>query len=161
MKSRVVRIALPFLVGWFILRPLIVSGWIMGGASLRGDVDIIAGLKSGFQSLETFPTGVFTGTHLWFLYYMMMITLLVIVVRQLLAFIPKLHSTLAKWGDSTVAWLAYSPVSLLVLSIPTAACLWFMTHWGMDTPDKTLVPPFPGTRHIRRILHSGLDAESE
>src|SRR5205814_10019768 len=30
------RIAVPFVVGWFILHPLVVSGWIMGSASLRG-----------------------------------------------------------------------------------------------------------------------------
>ena len=38
IKSRIVRIAIPFVVGWFVLRPLIVSGWVMGGESMRGDV---------------------------------------------------------------------------------------------------------------------------
>jgi hypothetical protein len=37
VRSRVLRIVVPFVVGWFILRPLVVSGWIMGSASLRGD----------------------------------------------------------------------------------------------------------------------------
>ena len=33
---RLMRIAVPFVVGWFILRPLIVSGWVMDAESLRG-----------------------------------------------------------------------------------------------------------------------------
>src|SRR6185369_3820573 len=36
VRSRLLRIVVPFVVGWFILRPLVVSGWIMGSASLRG-----------------------------------------------------------------------------------------------------------------------------
>src|SRR5215831_11933472 len=30
IRSRVLRIVVPFIVGWFILRPLVISGWIMG-----------------------------------------------------------------------------------------------------------------------------------
>jgi len=29
------------------------------------------------------------------------------------------------------------------LLIPTVCCLWFMDHWGVDTPDRSLVPHFP------------------
>ena len=42
-RSRVFRIVVPFVVGWFLLRPLLVSGWIMGNASLRGDVNVASG----------------------------------------------------------------------------------------------------------------------
>ena len=61
LRSRVLRIMVPFVVGWFILRPLVVSGWIMGSASLRGDVDIWAGLLGGFRTLSTLPAGIFAG----------------------------------------------------------------------------------------------------
>jgi len=46
------------------MRPLVVSGWIMGSASLRGEVDVWAGLLGGFQSLATLPTGILQGSHL-------------------------------------------------------------------------------------------------
>ena len=52
VRSRVIRIVVPFVVGWFILRPLLISGWIMGNASLRGDVNVWAGLLGGIQSLD-------------------------------------------------------------------------------------------------------------
>ena len=143
VRSRVLRIAVPFVVGWFILHPLVVSGWIMGSASLRGDVDVWAGLLGGFQSLSTLPAGIFAGSHLWFLYYLAMITALVLAVRGLLTTTGSRHAKMVRRADTAVAWLANSPVSLLILAVPTAATLWFMRFWGMDTPDHGLQPNIP------------------
>ncbi|MEN9402089.1 MAG: hypothetical protein RL091_792, partial [Verrucomicrobiota bacterium] len=39
LGTRVVRIGVPFAAGWFLLRPLMISGWVIGAASLRGDYD--------------------------------------------------------------------------------------------------------------------------
>ena len=143
VRSRVLRIAVPFVVGWFVLHPLVVSGWIMGSASLRGDVDVWAGLLGGLQSLSTLPAGIFAGSHLWFLYYLGMITALVLAVRGLLTTTGSRQAKMVRWADSAVAWLANSPVSLLILAVPTAATLWFMRFWGMDTPDQGLQPNIP------------------
>lgn len=143
MRSRAIRIVVPFVVGWFVMRPLLVSGWIMGNASLRGDVDVRAGLLGGIQSLSTLPAGMFTGTHLWFLYYLAMITALTLAVRRLLAATGSLGVPLCRCGDAMVAWLAASRFSFAILAIPTAGVLWFMNHWGVDTPDKSLRPHLP------------------
>ena len=143
VRSRVLRIAVPFVVGWFILRPLVVSGWIMGSASLRGDVDVWAGLLGGFQTLSTLPTGIFAGSHLWFLYYLALITTLVLAVRALLSTTGSWQAVMVRRADALVAWLANSPVSLVILAVPTAATLWFMRFWGMDTPDRSLLPHLP------------------
>ena len=143
VRSRVLRIAVPFVVGWFILHPLVVSGWIMGSASLRGDVNVWAGLLGGFQSLSTLPAGIFAASHLWFLYYLAMITALVLAVRGLLTTTGSRQAKMVRRADAAVAWLANSPVSLLILAVPTAATLWFMRFWGMDTPDQGLQPNIP------------------
>ncbi len=143
VRSRVLRIAVPFVVGWFILHPLVVSGWIMGSASLRGDVNVWAGLLGGLQSLSTLPAGIFAGSHLWFLYYLGMITALLLAVRGLLTTTGSRQAKMIRWADAAVAWLANSPVSLLILAVPTAATLWFMRFWGMDTPDQGLQPNIP------------------
>lgn len=142
VRTRVLRIGVPFVIGWFILRPLLVSGWIMGSASLRGDVDVWAGLLAGFQSLSTLPAGIFTGSHLWFLYYLAMITALVLAVRGLLTATGSWRIAMVRRADALVAWLANSPVSLVILAVPTAATLWFMRFWSMDTPDQ-LRPHLP------------------
>ncbi len=142
-RSRLTRIAIPFIIGWFLLRPLLVSGWAMGAASLRGEVDILAGLKAGFQSLNTLPAGLFVGTHLWFLYYILIITAATLAVRRLIATSPSLHSFLASCVDQSAKRLAQSKPCLLLLALPITYGLWFMSHWGMDTPDKALIPHLP------------------
>jgi peptidoglycan/LPS O-acetylase OafA/YrhL len=143
VRSRVQRIVVPFVAGWFILRPLLVSGWIIGSASLRGSVDVRAGLLAGFQSLSTLPAGIFTGSHLWFLYYLGMITALILTMRGLVKATGAWHVKMVKGADSLVAWLANSRVSLVILAVPTVVTLWFMNSWGMDTPDRSLLPHLP------------------
>lgn len=144
VRSRLVRIVVPFVVGWFILRPLVVSGWIMGSASLRGRVDVIASLLGGFQTLSTFPKGLLAGSHLWFLYYLAMITALALAARGLIKATGSWHAGPLRHADAMVAWLAKSTVlSLVTLAIPTAVALWFMRLWGMDTPDQSLAPQLP------------------
>jgi glucan biosynthesis protein C len=143
LGSRVLRLVVPFVVGWFILRPLVVSGWIMGSASLRGHVEVWAGLRGGFQSLSSLPAGLFVGSHLWFLYYLAVITTIVLVLRALLAATGSRQSAVLHRADAFVAWLANCGGSLIFLAIPTAAALWFMRSWGMDTPDRSLLPYFP------------------
>src|SRR2546430_14798399 len=115
----------------------------MGSASLRGDVNVWAGLLGGLQSLSTLPAGIFAGSHLWFLYSLGMITALVLTVRGLLTTTGSRQAKMVRRADAAVAWLANSPVSLLILAVPTAATLWFMRFWGMDTPDQGLQPNIP------------------
>ena len=93
IRSRLVRIGVPFVTAWFILRPLIISGWIMGAESLQGDVNIIEGLKGSLYSLAQLPKDIFTGTHLWFLYYLLLITALVLALRSFAGFQTVLFGT--------------------------------------------------------------------
>ena len=143
IKTRLTRIAIPFLAGWFILRPLIVSGWVMGGESMRGEVNILNGLKTGFQSLGELPKDLLTGTHLWFLYYLLLITTVLLAIRVVMRVAPGFYLTAKKQADPITVWLADSRLSWLALCLPTAACLWYMDNWGMDTPDKSLFPHWP------------------
>ena len=142
-KSRLIRIAIPFVLGWMVLRPLIVSAWVMGGESLRGDVNILNGLKAGFQSVWQSPHELFTGTHLWFLYYLLVITGIVLAFRALFALSEELNSTLIKHSDHLLARLVNSRFLWIILSMLTGICIWFMNDLGMDTPDKSLFPHWP------------------
>lgn len=143
VRARASRIVVPFIVGWFILRPLLVSGWIMGSASLRGDYSFWAGIRGGFQSLEGLPKGIFTGTHLWFLYYLALVTALTLVLRVAVRLAGSAQTALLRRIDLFVAWLGSSRFSLPVLAVSTATALWFMRYWGMDTPDQSLQPSAP------------------
>ncbi len=143
LSSRLVRIALPLIIGWLFLRPLIVSAWTMGAESMRGDVNIPNGLSAGVVSLTKLPEGLLLGTHLWFLYYLLIISLSIILLNNCIGLHKPINKTLIQWGDFIVHWLCNSPFAILVVSAPTAACLWFMNNWGVNTPDKTLVPDIP------------------
>ncbi|WP_158969471.1 acyltransferase family protein [Paraglaciecola sp. L3A3] len=143
VRSRFMRIAIPFVIGWFILRPLVVSAWVMGGESLRGDVHIWAGLSNGFASLASIPKDLFIGTHLWFLYYLLLISTGVVLLRNLISVSTPLQQFLRQFSDKAIAWLCHSRFAILLLAIPTACCLWFMQYWGVDTPDKSLIPNIP------------------
>jgi len=142
LKSRLVRIGIPFVVGWFILKPLLVSGWVMGMVSMNGDVDVLAGLKAGFASMSELPAGIFVGSHLWFLYYLLMVTAIILGLRYLLMAWPRMYKVLTRGVDRVVARASGMSCLPVLLGIPTALCLWFMNGWGMDTPDKSLAPQF-------------------
>jgi peptidoglycan/LPS O-acetylase OafA/YrhL len=143
LRSRLVRIVLPFIIGWFLLKPLIISAWVIGAESMRGDANILNGLIVGFVSLGELPKDLLIGTHLWFLYYLLIISVGVILFRTLISFHKPVHNALTQWGDGIVFWLCNSRIAIFVVAIPTAGCLWFMDHWGMDTPDKSLIPDIP------------------
>ena len=141
--SRAVRLGIPFIAGWFLLRPLLVSGWVMGGQSMRGEADIPDGLWQGLNSLTELPAGMFTGTHLWFLYYLMLFTAIAVLVSSLLERVPATSQSLALAGKRFLAWLCTSRLGLVLRCLLVAGCLWRMEHWGLDTPDKSLWPHIP------------------
>jgi peptidoglycan/LPS O-acetylase OafA/YrhL len=143
LNSRLVRILIPFLVGWLILRPLVVSGWTMGGQSMRGDVSIMPSLIDATKSFLVDIDSLLIGTHLWFLYYLILITAMVIGARGLLSTNQTIFDYLVSLTDKSVQWICRTPWSLVAVIIPIASCLWFMNGWGMDTPDKSLTPHLP------------------
>ncbi|MEP3924361.1 MAG: acyltransferase family protein, partial [Gilvibacter sp.] len=88
LKSRLLRVGVPLVIGWFLLRPLLVSGWIMGAESMRGEVHIGNALLEGLKRLGQLPNEFLIGTHLWFLYYL----LLVCVTALLLHYLIRVHT---------------------------------------------------------------------
>jgi len=143
LKSRVVRIAVPFIIGWLLLRPLIVSCWLMGAESMRGDINILNALKDGLASLGERPKDLLVGTHLWFLYYLLLISAIVLLLRYLLSLNKPVQNELTQLANSFAGWISNSHFAIFIVALPTAGCLWFMNQWGVDTPDKSLIPHIP------------------
>lgn len=145
IASRLKRLGIPFILGWFALRPLLLSGWIMGSQSMQGDVAIDEGLMQGFSQLFDDSTAWFTGTHLWFLYYLLMFTVVAVIGHQLLSQVPRLKQPLTQFADAGIATICNAWWGIFLLALPCAVILWFMQNWGIDTPDKTLTPDWPVT----------------
>ncbi|WP_286233986.1 acyltransferase family protein [Thalassotalea sediminis] len=143
LATRGIRIVIPFIIGWFLLRPMLVSGWVIGAESMRGEADVSDGLIQGIMSLKDLPNGLFVGTHLWFLYYLIIITAIILILRSLISISPSVKHKVTALINKVIAWICYSPIALCIVVVPIAVSLWFMSHWGMDTPDKSLIPNFP------------------
>ena len=143
VKSRLVKLAIPFVLGWLILRPMLISGWIMGAESMRGDANIGGALIQGITSLREFPVGFLVGTHLWFLYYLLGISFVLLILRHLLSLHQPTYNKLVQSADQLVSWMCRARLAILLVAIPTACCLWFMDGWAVDTPDKSLLPNIP------------------
>ena len=140
LQSRFKQIAIPFIVGWFLLRPLLVSGWIIGAESKQGEANVLQAIITGFSALASLPNDLFVGTHLWFLYYLLLLTLMLLSFRYLICANKPIRQYLMKVFDNVVAWLCNGQFTILILAAPTGVCLWYMNHWGVDTPDRSLVP---------------------
>lgn len=143
LRSRALRLGIPFLLGWWILWPVIISTWIMGGARMRGEqLDVPGALMEGFAAFGQLPRGIYVQTHLWFLYYLLMITVGVLLLRGLVGLSGRVKGVLAGLADQFTTRLA-AGMGILPVAVLTAAALWFMSGWGMDTPDRSLFPHVP------------------
>lgn len=141
--NRLLRLGGPLVVGWFCLRPLLVAGWILGMTSLRGDADVGAALRGGFGSLAELPAGFLTGTHLWFLYYLGWVTLLLLAGDWVAR---RWRGGAGGWPaqvDRFVRWWVGSPVAAMVGAGVVAVLLLGMRGWSVDTPDQSLRPHLP------------------
>lgn len=142
VKSRFIQIAIPLVCGWFVLRPLLVAGWYIGAQSMQGDANISEGIQVGYESLYSLPASFLVGTHLWFLYYLLLITMGVLLISLFVHLVLgtnalyRLKSAVDKWLHRVVA----SRFFVVIVATPCSLGLWFMQHWQIDTPDKSLVP---------------------
>lgn len=143
IRSRALRIAVPFVVGWFFLHPLLVSGWSVGTASMRGSYRFSTGISEGFHSLSQLPMGLFQKTHLWFLYYLALITAVTLGLRAMVTMLPFGRDAVQRLADQIMNWVVRSRLGSVACVAGTIGLLWFMRIWGVDTPDQSLIPEIP------------------
>lgn len=137
--NRSVRILIPFVVGWFVIAPLLAVIWRWGQA--KAGVPIVSEL---WPSLEQLRAGEIRLTHLWFLYYLALVYVLVVGFRHVFADRLDRSGELRVRVDKTLVTLTRGRIAPLVLSIPLALVAILATGWnagqGMPTPDTSLIP---------------------
>lgn len=135
-RNRLRRIALPLLVGWLVLMPMLAAPIIwavfikQGG--FRGDGSGLAAMGGGI------PLG-----HLWFLYYLLLFYALatgaIWIMRQL-----SWHAAVARIADAAVNNLARRHVLTVLMPLPVAIVLARDADWmpwtGIPSP---LAGPIP------------------
>jgi peptidoglycan/LPS O-acetylase OafA/YrhL len=149
VRDRLVRILVPLVLGWLLVESFVAFAWIWG-RFMHGD-PALAGraLALGFGELLNqlgrlrHPVqfgGEFTLTHLWFLYVLLQIYVLFLAARFALVRTLDRDGQVAARLDRGASALAGSRWLLPVLAAATAVVLLAMRHWGIDTPDRSLLP---------------------
>ena len=139
--NRAKRIAVPLVVGWVVLFPLIMWVWSLGLTKVfNGQV----------PPMPEFPktAGAFPLTHLWFLYELLVLYAGVLAVRALVVRFDGAHR-LRHLVDTMVEASIRRRIAVFTLGIPLAGALMTLPLWfywqGIPTPDMSLIPALPAT----------------
>lgn len=137
-RDRLTRILVPLLVGWLVLAPAIAVIWIWG---LR--ISFGGTLPAPPANLPPPPPGAFPLTHLWFLYYLLVLYALVLGARAVLVRLDG-RVPVRRVTDLAVSRLVRSGAAAFVFAVPIVAALAMRTSWvmwfGIPTPDQSVIP---------------------
>jgi hypothetical protein len=151
VRNRLLRILAPFAAGWLLVYPLLAFAWIWGamkGAPELAPKALAFGYATAFKQLAGLA-GVggwqagFPLSHLWFLYYLLLVYGLFLGVRFLVFRTGLGGDRGTARVDGLTRFLLGGPWGRLGLATATAILLTGMAHGGIDTPDKTFVPQLP------------------
>ena len=139
--NRSKRILGPMIVGWMVLLPSITAVWVWGITRFYADA---GGPPAAPANMPAPPPLAFPLTHLWFLYVLLMLYVVVIGVRSAIAVLDR-DGKLRAGVDSLMRGLVHSGAAAIVLALPLAALLYNQEPWiaffGVPTPDSSLIPP--------------------
>ena len=144
VAHRARRVLIPFVVAWFAIRPLLISGWIWG--ETVGNAGFLTAIRDGWDSFVSSlssPKMILVGSHLWFLYYLLLLYTAFLLIRNTVGFVVDRRGRLRARLDQAVRLTLHSPWCVVILAMPTTAFLWGMNEPGLDTPNDTLVPHVP------------------
>ena len=135
IKDRSKRILAPLILGWAVFGPLAMGLVYMAlGPTVKG-------------TPAAPPPGPFPLSHLWFLYYLLLLYVVTLTLRALFVKLVDRHSKLRVRIDSAVSALVRGHAAPLLLATPIAACLFLTPNWilwaGIPTPDAGLLPKLP------------------
>jgi len=136
--NRSKRILLPLVAGWPIIFPAVAAVWVWGLTRTFGGT-----LPAAPANAPAPPPGAFPWTHLWFLYYLLVLYTIVLTVRAAWLAIDR-GGWLRRATDASVRWLVHTGATAVVIALPVALALFFRREWvawfGIPTPDHSVIP---------------------
>jgi glucan biosynthesis protein C len=134
MKNTTSRIVLPFLVFLFLLWPSIIFTFDYTQAIFEGSNDALAKALSSFSSLEVLiPKSTF---HLWFLYYLAMITFISVGLALVFRKLPKVTRSISK----AFYWVIQKTVLRIVIFVSISAMVYFLMGAYEVATSSSLIP---------------------
>jgi ABC-type multidrug transport system ATPase subunit/peptidoglycan/LPS O-acetylase OafA/YrhL len=135
--NRLKRILLPLIAGWVVLFPALAVVWVWGLTKTFGT------LPQAPANLPPSPPLAFPLTHLWFLYYLLVLYAALLLGRRILVSIGG-SGWLRRIADAAVSLAVRSGVAAVALALPLTLALYFRETWfawfGVPTPDQSLIP---------------------
>jgi hypothetical protein len=136
VKNRISRIVLPFLVFVLLLWPTIVFAFGYTKFVFAGSTDALAETLGRFSSWEILIPG--STFHLWFLYYLALITFFSVGVALVFKKLPGVTSQIS----SGFNWIIQKPVvRILVFAALTAVIYMIMGSYSVAT-SNSFIPDF-------------------
>jgi ABC-type multidrug transport system ATPase subunit/peptidoglycan/LPS O-acetylase OafA/YrhL len=136
--DRATRIALPLIVGWPLMTLVLGAIWIWGLTITLGGT-----LPAAPADAPAAPFGALRLTHLWFLYYLLIIYALLLGARGTIRRIDP-AARFATAMDRVVRSSVQSGAAVVMLAIPVAVALYTQAFWikwfGVPTPDQSIIP---------------------
>lgn len=136
VKNRISRIVIPFAVFVVLLWPTIVLGFGYTRAVFASDQNAWAETLAKFSDLGILiPKGTF---HLWFLYYLAMITFASVILALAVKRLPSLTSFTSKVFN----WVVKKPILRIVIFAGISAIVYFIMGTYNVSTSTSFVPDF-------------------
>ncbi len=121
-----------------VVFPALAVVWIWGLTKTFGGT-----LPAAPAGLPPSPPLAFPLTHLWFLYYLLVLYAALLLGRRILVSIDR-SGWLRRTADAAVSRAVRSAVAAVALALPLTVALYFRETWyawfGVPTPDQSLIP---------------------
>jgi hypothetical protein len=135
IKDRLLRIALPLVVGWPIV--FAVMGLVVFWAANFPNGGPVPGAPGWPPMLPRFPL-----THLWFLYVLLEFYAVTLVLHTGMAWLDK-SGRIRAGVDRLIGLVMRSPLAPAILAVPIGTALNLDPAWlgsfGVPTPDQSLI----------------------
>tara|TARA_R110002096_G_C14625412_1_gene724397 strand:+ start:1456 stop:2661 length:1206 start_codon:yes stop_codon:yes gene_type:complete len=136
LKNRVSRIVFPFLVFVVLLWPTIVFTFGYTKLVFIGDSDALANTLANFSSLNSWiPQRTF---HLWFLYYLALITFVSVGLGLIFKKLPALSNRIS----TAFSWVIQKTVMRILIFAGLMALIYFLMGTSSVATSTSFIPDF-------------------
>ena len=136
--NRSKRILVPLVAGWVILFPALAVVWIWGITKTFG-----GNVPAPPANLPPPPPGAFPLTHLWFLYYLLVLYVLVVAGRSVVVALDR-NGSVRRTVDAGLRAIVDRGFAAVLLPLPLIVLLVSRPNWiawfGVPTPDQSVIP---------------------
>ncbi len=142
--NRLLRVGLPLLLFWLVLRPPMTAQFYeaqIQSGEIQGDKTAWGMVQSDYQNMTA--ESVFT-MHLWFIYYLFVTYIIVLLARTIVVIVDR-NATFRDWLSSVFCRVLTSSWSVLPLAVLTGAFMLPMDDFfGIQIDAFSLYPIWSG-----------------